>query len=110
MPVKVAKKILSLVEVTPNASNQHEFNGVASFKKIFGPLRVKQTADFTTEDGSVSDSADVTWYDAREAHETRSEYRLYFQTNAVMRRAKEGDILAVISDPPNRLRIVLKSV
>jgi hypothetical protein len=110
MPVKVAKKILSLVEVTPNASNQHEFNGVASFKKIFGSLRVKQTADFTTEDGSVSDSADVTWYDAREAHETRSEYRLYFQTNAVMRTAKEGDILVVISDPPNRLRIVLKSV
>ncbi len=110
MSVQIVEKTLSLVEVTPNASNQHEFNGIASFKKIFGTLRVKQTADFTTEDGSVSDSADVTWYDAREAHETRSEYRLYFQTNAVMRLAKEGDVLTVISDPPNRLRVVLKSV
>lgn len=108
MSRKTAKKILSLVEATPNASNQHEFNGIADFKEIFGGKKSKQTADFTTEDGSVCDSVDVTWYDARVAHETRSEYRLYFQTNEVMRSAKEGDLLTITSDPPNRLRITLK--
>lgn len=108
MSGKTVNKILSLVEATPNASNQHEFNGIADFKGVFGEDRSKQAADFTTEDGSVSDSVNVTWYDARAAHETRSEYRLYFQTNEVMKLAKEGDLLIITSDPPNRLRITLK--
>lgn len=105
-----ASKVLSLVEVTLNASNQHEFNGISDFKKLFGASRSKQPADFVTADGSISDTAEVTWYDARVAHETRSEYRLYFQTNDVMKIATEGDILTIESDPPNRLRITLSSV
>lgn len=108
MSKRTASKVLSLVEATPNASNQHEFNGVADFKQLFGEEKAKQAADFTTEDGSISDTVDVTWYDARDAHETRSEYRLYFQTNNVMTVAKEGDLLTIESDPPNRLRITLK--
>ena len=32
----VAAKKLSAVEVDPNTSNQHEFNGVSRLKKIFG--------------------------------------------------------------------------
>ena len=102
-----ASKVLSLVEVTPNASNQHELNGIAEFKQLFGTSKFKQLADFVTADGSVSATAEVTWYDARVAHETRSEYRLYFQTNDVMKIAKEGDELTIKSDPPNRLRITL---
>lgn len=108
MSIKTAKKILSAVEATPNASNQHEFNGISEFKKLLGKSKLKQTADFRTADGSISDTVDVTWYDARDAHKTRSEYRLYFQTNAVMSIAKEGDLLTIESDPPNRLRIILK--
>lgn len=110
MSIKTAKKILSAVEATPNASNQHEFNGVLEFRKLFGEGKLKQAADFKTADGSVSDTVDVTWYDARDAHATRSEYRLYFQTNKVMRIAKEGDILTIESNPPSRLSITLTPV
>lgn len=110
MSIKTAKKTLSAVEATPNASNQHEFNGVSDFKKLFGESKLKQTADFTTSDGSISDTVDVTWYDARDAHETRSEYRLYFQTNKVMIIAKEGDLLTIESNPPSRLRIILTPI
>jgi len=37
----------------------------------------------------------VSWYDARERHATRSEYRLYYPSNAVMKAASEGDALFV---------------
>lgn len=51
--------------------------------------------------------ANVTWYDAREKHESRSEFRLYFQGNAVMSEASEGDNIIIGFDKFNKLNIVL---
>ncbi|MEZ8038952.1 type II restriction endonuclease [Vibrio sp. 1F263] len=86
-------KTLSAVEAEPNRSNQHELNGVVQLKSILGLSRQSFDARFSIrgQDGYVASS--VTWYDARESHPTRSEYRLYFQTNEVMNRAQEGSTL-----------------
>jgi hypothetical protein len=88
-------KTLSAVEASPLASNQHELNGVSQFKKIFGLNEFRCTAEFRYANGAIAAHAGITWYDSRDAHPTRSEYRLYFQTNAVMDAAKEGDRVTI---------------
>lgn len=84
-------KTLAAVEANPDRSNQHEFNGVAALKEIFGTDKAEFKAVFSVrgEDGSFESG--VTWYDSREDHPVRSEHRLYFKTNPVMHRAQEGD-------------------
>lgn len=88
-------KTLVAVEARPERSNQHEFNGVAALKDLFGQNRAEFEAVFSVrgEDGSYR--AGVTWYDSRESHATRSEHRLYFQGNPVMQRAQEGDNILI---------------
>jgi hypothetical protein len=92
-------KKLSAVEADTDTSNQHEFNGVGEFKSILGDVRQKFTARFLYlndhDDEPVADDGFLTWYDARENHPTRSEYRLYFPTNQVSQRAAEGDLLVI---------------
>lgn len=101
-------KTLSQVEVNPNRSNQHEFNGVAQLKSIFGPNRQTQIpAVFSIRGTAVSTQEWVTWYDAREDHATRSEHRLYFPTNAVMSQAQAGDNILIGYDNRNQLHCIL---
>ncbi|WP_206429345.1 hypothetical protein [Pseudomonas chlororaphis] len=100
-------KTLSAVEARPERSNQHEFNGVAELKKIFGPERTEFNAVFTVRGEKITDRAKVTWYDARENHETRSEYRLYFQGNDVMQHAQEGDNVVIGFDNTGVLHCIL---
>ena len=96
----VAAKRLSEVEANRRVSNQHELNGVAVLKNLFGPERVTQLpARFLWlggENESVADDASVTWYDARERQRHRSaEWRLYFTPNAAMELALPGDLIVV---------------
>ena len=88
-------KTLSAVEARPERSNQHEFNGVVELKKIFGLAGFSRPAKFSIRGTSISTDADVTWYDARSAHPTRTEHRLYFQTNTVMTHANAGDNIVI---------------
>lgn len=97
----VAVKTLSAVEADFAKSNQHEFNGVEGLKRIFGEARGKQTFDARflylsdrSEEPVISDGF-LTWYDAREAHPTRSEHRLYFPTTDVANKAGAGDLLVI---------------
>ena len=99
-------KTLSAVEALPNSSNQHEFNGVAQLKDIFGDNRLSRSAEFSIRGLPISETVNVTWYDAREAHASRTEYRLYFQTNKVMKLANEGDNI-LIGFEKNKLHIIL---
>ncbi|MBH1628209.1 hypothetical protein I5U62_14885 [Stenotrophomonas maltophilia] len=99
-----ASKILSQVEVTPTASNQHEINGVDALKKIFGLGKFTRQANFRHANGT-SATVDVTWYDSRDAHPSRSEHRLYFQTNPVMDAANAGDTLTITDVPGQILEI-----
>lgn len=104
---KACIKVLVEVEANPRASNQHEFNGVAELKTLFGRQRQTFLAVFSVQGEDCVCKANVTWYDSREAHPTRSEYRLYFQTNPVMARAQAGDSMIIGFDVAGALRCIL---
>lgn len=95
----VAVKRLTAVETDPSTSNQHEFNGVTELKKIFGTEKANYPTRFVwlgDEQEAISEDGFVTWYDAREAHPKRSEFRLFYSTTPIMPGlAKEGDTLFV---------------
>jgi len=97
----VALKTLSAVEADLVRSHQHEFNGVEGLKKLFGQAHGKQKFEakfiYLTDhdDEPVISEGFLTWYDAREAHPTRSEHRLYFPTTEVSTCAAEGDLLVI---------------
>ena len=97
----VALKTLSSVEADLVHSHQHEFNGVEGLKKLFGQAHGKQKFEakfiYLTDhdDEPVISEGFLTWYDAREAHPTRSEHRLYFPTTEVSTCAAEGDLLVI---------------
>lgn len=100
-------KTLSAVEARPERSNQHEFNGVRQLKNMFGLNGFERVAQFSIRGTDIVEWANVTWYDAREAHLTRTEHRLYFQTNRVMRTAQEGDNILIGFDNAGVLNLIL---
>jgi hypothetical protein len=104
-PLMKARKTLSLVEASPAASNQHELNGVAGLKAVFGKDEFRGPATFVYAGGSIIATANITWYDSREAHPTRSEHRLYFQSNPVMDAAKAGDEVIVTRAPDGSVQV-----
>lgn len=98
----VAVKDLSAVEVNLTVSNQHEFNGVSSLRKILGESRKRYSTKFmylTDDDDPVIDDGFLTWYNAREGKSRSAEYRLYFNKNLVSMCAAEGDSLLIGIQP-----------
>lgn len=95
--VGISIKRLSAVETERHTSNQHEFNGTVGIKAYLGPNRHTFPATFLyfgrSEEDRLTLDDTVTWYDARERHPARSEYRLYFRHNEAMQKAAAGDIL-----------------
>lgn len=95
----VASKRLSAVEALRHRSHQHEFDGVGSLRAMFGSERRTFQARFVylndEDPDPISDSAELTWYDARENHQRRTEYRLYFTDNVVSTNASDGDLLVI---------------
>jgi hypothetical protein len=107
----VGVKRLSQVEVSPDLSNQHEFNGIADFKRIFGPDKRKFNAKFLfisdEEDKLLEEDGFLTWYDARENHPFRSEYRLYYSGNEIMLSAKAEDLVVVAQISEEQLAVII---
>ena len=95
----VAAKILSPVDLSANKSHQHEFNGSASLRQIFGDDDMRSlptTFTYLCDDAEpVLDQGFTSWYDARRRHPTRTEYRLYYKDNAAMEAASPGDLLVI---------------
>jgi hypothetical protein len=94
----IAFKLLSEVEANPNSSNQRELNGVKALQQLFPgneERKIAATVMWLGEDEVVSSDSELTWYDARRKHPTRSEFRLYFQPNDAMSKARAGDALLV---------------
>lgn len=95
----VGFKRLSQVEVLPDLSNQHEFNGISRFKDIFGSDKRKFKTKFIyladEDDKTVVDDGFMTWYDARQNHATRTEFRFYYSSNAVLSQARVNDLVVV---------------
>ena len=91
-------KKLTAVEVDPEKSNEHEFHGVTRMMDIFGverleraPCKIHYLCD--DEERMLSDVIHLTWYDAREKHPTRSEYRLYYTDSPCVNAAKPEDLM-----------------
>lgn len=107
----VVAKRLSGVESNPGQSNQHEFNGVKPLKNLLGNEKlVNCPARFIwlgEENEGVSENSSVTWYDSRENHPTRSEYRLYFKSNSVMELTCTDDLLIVARRPSGEIMIII---
>lgn len=106
----VAVKRLSAVEADTSRSHQHEFNGVNQLKGILGPDRARFPARFVwlgDEQEGVSEDGFVTWYDAREQHPTRSEYRLYFPTTPVSELANAGDALFIAKRTDGSVMVIV---
>ena len=106
----IGAKRLSEVEVSPDVSNQHEFNGIAEFKNIFGTEKVNFEAKFIylseDEESIITDEGTLTWYDARENHTTRTEYRLYYSANEVISASAAGDLIVICRVSENELFII----
>jgi hypothetical protein len=108
----VAVKTLKAVETNTSSSNQHEFNGTRELKKV---IRTTETFQFPTkfiwmgeENEGIVAEATVSWYDSRKNQPHRSsEFRLYFQSNEVMKLAKEGDTMFIGRRTDNSLLIVI---
>lgn len=109
--VGVAAKRLAAVEADPARSNQHELNGVAALKDLLGSERLSgYPARFVWIDddgGILAEGSTVTWYDARENHPNRSEFRLYFPDNQIMRQACAGDLLIVAKQSDGQLLVIV---
>jgi hypothetical protein len=114
----VAVKRLSAVEADTIRSNQHEFNGVAGLCEILGKPdgKVRYPTSFIylndQQEDPVPEEGVLTWYDARqkarmERGVLRYEYRLYFPTNLVSLRAKEGDLLVIAKRPNDSLLAIV---
>ncbi len=106
-------KRLSQVEIAPDVSNQHEFNGIGDFKKIFGSDKRRFTAKFIfisdQEEQTLQQDGNLTWYDARENHPTRSEYRLYYSGSDVLLAASAGDLVVVAQADDDHLAVIVAS-
>lgn len=104
-------KRLSAVEADPLTSNQHEFNGVRALKDLLGSEKAVFDARFVylseEESEDLATYARLTWYDARNAHPTRSEFRLYFETNPILEEAVEGDLLFIGKTPGGQVFVVV---
>ena len=109
----IAAKKLSSVEVDSAKSHQHEFNGSRELKAV---LRTAERTQFPTkfiwieeQNEALSEDGTVTWYDARENHPTRSEYRLFYPSNAITSMAKEGDTMFIARRTDNTLLVIITS-
>lgn len=107
----IGAKRLSEVEVAPDVSNQHEFNGIAGFKEIFGSEKVRFQGHFIyltdDEEQIIEESGTLTWYDARDNHPTRTEYRLYYSANPVIDAAVTGDLVVIGQTGENKLAVII---
>ncbi len=103
----ISYKRLSAVETDTEISHQHEFNGIGSLKEMFGTSKKEFTAKlaYLGEDLDEPLVADVemTWYDAREKHLTRTEYRLYYKQSEVNKYMQEGDLMVVGLRPDGKI-------
>ncbi len=109
--IGIGYKRLSTVEIDAARSNQHELNGISKFKEIFGSQRISFSARFLffsdEEESFLEELGDSTWYDARENHPIRSEFRLYYSNSGIFQKAKEGDLLIVVKKSPTEIWFII---
>lgn len=107
----IGAKRLSEVEIKPDISNQHEFNGINEFREIFGDEKIKFNGKFIflsdDEEKTIEQDGTLTWYDAREKHPTRTEYRLYYSSNEIIENSFVGDLVIIARTSDDELLIIV---
>lgn len=100
---RVAFKRLTAVETRED--RQHEYNGVASLRRIFGEAtevrKFKARFVYVSDEDTdcTSDAGTLTWYDSRTNQPNRApEYRLYYTDNDAMNFAQAGDLLLICQE------------
>lgn len=53
------------------------------------------------------ESGHLTWYDARENHATRTEFRLYYSPNNPIKLAQEGDLVIIAKSTEGYLLVIV---
>ena len=106
----VAAKRLSAVEADLEKSHQHEFNGVSSLKQIFGTDDKREIPTvfihLSDEQEGITEEGFLSWYDARRAHLTRTEYRLYYSPTKVSALAAAGDAVFIAARPDGTAMVI----
>jgi hypothetical protein len=110
--VDFAVKHLSAVEADRHRSNQHEFDGVAKLRTMLGDddrRNIPAVFIYLNDDDPepLREEAFLSWYDARRAHLTRTEYRLYFPDTIVSDNATAGDLLIIGKRPDDTLMVII---
>lgn len=110
-------KYLTEVEVNKLRSNQHEFQGVGSFRSFLGTPADKKTfpatflwLDDTDDTETPRIEAFCTWSDVRRDNPDRSaEYHLYYAADSepVVCLAKAGDLLVIAQKKDGSLLVLL---
>ena len=109
----VAGKRLSAVEAEQTRSNQHEYNATQALLAFLGRPAERQQIEtryvYLNDDSEevIFEDAFLTLYDARAAHPTRTEYRLYFPTTQVSQLASEGDYLLIAKPRQGPLLVII---
>ena len=107
----VAVKTLSPVEVNVAISHQHEFNGVNGLKQLLGDIKRTFAAKCVyltdVDDNPVFEDISLTWYDARENHPVRSEWRLYFKPCQALANSISGDTLFICRTNDDNLLLLI---
>lgn len=104
------KKELKVVDCNGEKSNQHEFNVNKGMRELLGNTRKHFTNSYWVymSDYEIVKANDtLSWYDARENHPSRSEWRLYYGGNDVVDKAKEGDWLYILRVSEDYLVLVI---
>lgn len=107
----IGAKRLSDVEIRPDTSNQHEFNGISEFKEILGTEKVRFDTKFILLNDDIEKiveaEGNMTWYDARENHPTRTEFRLYYTSNSAINNAAPGDLVVIGRTGKSNLAVIV---
>ncbi|WP_448502743.1 type II restriction endonuclease [Sphingomonas sp.] len=110
--IDFAVKTLSAVEADRHRSNQHEFDGVSKLRAMLGDddkRNISAVFIYLNDDDPepLREEGFLSWYDARRAHPTRTEYRLYFPDTVVSDNATEGDLLIIAQRPDGTLMVII---
>jgi EcoRII C terminal len=94
-----AYKKLALVDLPGRGSRQHEINGVQALREFFKTeSRIEGTIVwhyFAEDNDAVEDVGTFTFYDARQHHRTRTEWRMYYVGDFLFL-AQEEDVLLLV--------------
>lgn len=111
--VGVVSKRLTLVETITPESNQHEFQGTRTFRRLLGDEDRRQIAtrflSISGEQEAFSEEGFLSWSNVRKGKPRAAEYHLYYSTNAVTEMMQPGDRLFLALQRDGTLLAIITS-